>query len=59
MNRHAAGALNDIEIKQGELIEEFSNIPILGTCPHLEDISAEGIQESLPNIRQAFENGIF
>ena len=59
LNRHAAGALNDIEIKQGELIEEFSNIPILGTCPHLEDISSEGIQESLPNIQQAFENGIF
>ena len=59
LNQHEAGGLNDIEIKQGELIEEFSNIPILGTCPHLEDISLEGIQESLPNIQQAFKNKFF
>ena len=59
LNQHEAGGLNDIEIKQGELIEEFSNIPILGTCPHLEDISLEGIQESLPNIQQAFEMEFF
>ena len=59
LNQHEAGVLNDVEIKQGELIEEFSGIPILGTCPYLEDVSSEGIKESLPSIQQAFKNEIF
>ena len=59
LNQHEAGVLNDVEIKQGELVEEFSGVPILGTCPYLEDVSSEGIKESLPNIQQAFKNGIF
>ena len=59
LNQHEAGVLNDVEIKQGELIEEFSDVPILGTCPYLEDVSSEGIKESLPNIQQVFNNGFF
>ena len=59
LNQHEAGVLNDVEIKQGQLIEEFSGVPILGTCPYLEDVSSEGIKESLPNIKQAFKNKIF
>jgi dethiobiotin synthetase len=59
LNQHEAGGLNDVEIKQGELLEEFSGIPILGICPYLEDVSSEGIKESLPNIQQAFKNKFF
>ena len=59
LNQHEAGGLNDVEIKQGELLEEFSGIPILGICPYLEDVSSEGIKESLPNIQLAFKNKIF
>ncbi len=50
LNQLEDGVLNDVEIKQGELIEEFSGIPILGTFPYLEDVSSEGIKESLPSI---------
>ena len=59
LNQHEGGVPNDVEIKQGELVEEFSGTPMLGTCPSLKDVSAEGIKESLPSIQQAFRMGFF
>ncbi len=53
---NGSGDLSDIEKQQGKIIEEFSDTPILGTCPYLDDVSKEGLQESLPKIRQAFQD---
>ncbi|MBT6717541.1 MAG: dethiobiotin synthase [Nitrospina sp.] len=52
---NSSDKLNDIEKQQGKLINELSDTPILGTCPLIKDISPEGLQESLPKIRQAFQ----
>ena len=59
LNQQESEELSDVVKQQGKLIEELSGIPILGTCPYLEDISLEGIQENLPQIQQAFKNGNF
>jgi dethiobiotin synthetase len=59
LNRQETGDLNEVEKQQGKLIEELSDTLILGTCPYIEDVSVEGLRESLPKIEQAFQNRIF
>jgi dethiobiotin synthetase len=56
LNRQEAGDLDEVEKQQGKLIEELSDTPILGTCPNIEDVSVEGLLESLPKIKQAFQD---
>jgi dethiobiotin synthetase len=56
LNRQEGGDLDEVEKHQGELIKELSDIPILGTCPYIEDVSAEGLRENLPKIEQAFQD---
>jgi dethiobiotin synthetase len=58
LNRQESGDLDKVEKQQGKLIEELSDIPVLGTCPYIEDVSTEGLRESLPKIEQAFRNRI-
>ena len=59
LNQQGSGELRNVEKQQGKLIEEFSGIPTLGTCPYLGNLSLKRIQESLPQIQQAFKNGNF
>jgi dethiobiotin synthetase len=59
LNRQEAGDLDEVEKQQGKLIGELSDIPILGTCPNIEDVSAEGLRGSLPKIKQAFQTDFF
>ncbi len=46
-----------IEAGQGPLIEEFSDVPILGTCPFIEDISSHGIEKKLKLLQNEFQEG--
>ena len=46
--------LNKIEEEQGKLIEEFSDTPILGYCPFIEDVSAKGIENNLERLQEEF-----
>lgn len=56
LNRQESGDFDNVEKQQGKLIEELSDIPILGIAPYIEEVSSEGIRESLPLIEQAFKN---
>jgi dethiobiotin synthetase len=56
LNKQEDGDLDEVEKQQGKLIEELSDIPILGTCPFLEDVSAENLQQNLAQIEHAFQN---
>jgi len=59
LNQQESGELNNVEKQQGKLIEEFSGIPMLGTCPHLKGFSLERVHKNLPQIQQAFKNASF
>jgi len=56
LNQQEKGDPDDVEKQQGKLIEELSDTPILGTCPYIEDVSLEGLKNSLPKIEQAFQD---
>jgi len=56
LNQQEAGNLNEVEKQQGKLIEELSEIPVLGTCPYNKDVSPEGLVENLDNIKLAFRD---
>ncbi|HIJ50131.1 MAG TPA: dethiobiotin synthase [Nitrospinae bacterium] len=56
LNRQEGGDLDEVEKQQGKLIEELSDTLILGTCPNIEDVSVEGIQQNLGKIEHAFQN---
>ena len=56
LNKQENGDLDNVEEQQGKLIEELSDIPILGTCPYIENVSVEGIQNNLGKIKNAFKN---
>ena len=58
LNQQENNTLDPVEKQQGKLIEEIADIPILGICPYIKDISSTGIQESLPKIEEAFKNNI-
>ena len=58
MNQQENNTLDPVEEQQGRLIKELSDIPILGICPYIKEISSEGIQASLPKIEEAFKNNI-
>jgi len=55
LNPVHAGELDNIEEEQGSLIEEFSDTPILGTCPYIHDVSSAGIKQNLEKIKQALQ----
>ncbi len=44
-----------IEAGQGKLIEKFSDIPVLGHCPYIEDVSSEGIKNKLKLLSEEFQ----
>jgi dethiobiotin synthetase len=48
------GALDVIEEEQGSLIEKFSDTPILGTCPYIDDVSNDGINKNLALLQKQF-----
>ena len=48
------GELDTIEEEQGSLIEEFSDTPILGTCPYIHDVSSERIIQNLALLQKQF-----
>ena len=56
LNKQENGDLDNVEEQQGELIEELSDTPILGTCPYIDDVSAEGIHKNLGKIEHAFKD---
>jgi dethiobiotin synthetase len=56
LNRQESGDLDEVEKQQGKLIEELSGIPILGTCPFIEDVSVENLQQNLAQIKHAFQD---
>ena len=56
LNRQEGRDLDEVEKQQGKLIEELSDTPILGTCPNIEDVSVEGIQQNLGKIEHAFQD---
>jgi hypothetical protein len=41
------------------LIEEFSDTPVLGTCPFIEDVSAKGIEKNLTLLQEKFQTRHF
>ncbi len=47
--------LNVIEAEQGSLIEKFSDAPILGICPYMDDISSEGIKQKSEKFEQSLK----
>jgi len=55
LNPSHEGELDAVAQEQGSLIEEFSDVPILGTCPFIKDVSSEGIQQSMDKIKQALQ----
>ena len=48
------GELDTIEEEQGSLIEEFSDTPILGTCPYIHDVSSERVIQNLALLQKQF-----
>ena len=48
------GELDTIEEEQGSLIEEFSDTPILGTCPYIHDVSSERVIQNLELLQKQF-----
>ncbi len=56
LNRQESGDLDEVEKRQGKLIEELSDTPILGTCPFIEDVSVKNLQQNLAQIEHAFQD---
>lgn len=54
LNPAYEGELEPIEAEQGKLIEEFSGIPILGTCPYINDLSSKGFNKNLVLLQRQF-----
>ena len=54
LNSVHEGELDTIEEKQGSLIEELSDTPILGTCPYIHDVSSEGVFQNLALLQKQF-----
>ncbi|MBC8286045.1 MAG: dethiobiotin synthase [Nitrospinae bacterium] len=55
LNSSNEGELNAVEADQGSLIKEFSDVPILGTCPYINDLSSQGINQSLVLLQSQFQ----
>ena len=55
LNNQEGRGLSDVEEQQGKLIKELSEIPILGICPYLEDLSLDGIRKNLLQIQRALK----
>ncbi len=47
LNHSEDRPLNEIELGQASLIQELSNVPILGECPFIDSISAEQFDSKL------------
>jgi len=59
LNPTDEGELDTIAQEQGSLIEEFSDTPVLGTCPFIEDVSAKGIEKNLTLLQEKFQTRHF
>ena len=59
LNPSDEGGLNAIEAEQGSLIEQFSDTPVLGTCPYIADVSSEGIKQNLGRFEQSLKGKLF
>ncbi len=57
LNSSDADDADTIEREQGRLIEEFSDTPVLGRCPFIADVSAEGIAKNLKALQEEFREG--
>lgn len=55
LNSSNEGELNAVEAEQGSLIKEFSDVPVLGVCPFIKDVSAGGVHKNLERIEQEFK----
>ena len=55
LNPSDEGELDAIEAEQGSLIEKFSDTPILGICPYIDDVSCEGIKQNLGRFEQSLK----
>ncbi len=56
LNSTDEGEWDAIEAEQGSLIEKLSDIPILGVCPHIHDISSEKVNENLGLVQRQFHH---
>ncbi len=54
LNPSDGGELDAIEREQSSLIEEFSDTPVLGICPFIEDVSVAGIEKNLKLLQENF-----
>jgi len=54
LNPAYEGELQSIEAEQGKLIKELSNVPILGTCPYINDLSSEGFDKNFDLFQKEF-----
>ena len=59
LNPTDEGELDTIAQEQGSLVEEFSDTPVLGTCPFIEDVSAKGIEKNLTLLQENFQTRHF
>jgi dethiobiotin synthetase len=57
LNSSDGFGLNEVEKEQRKLIEEFSDTPMLGICPYIEDVSREGIKKNLQLLQKEFLEG--
>lgn len=54
LNQSGESEWDAIEAEQGSLIEKFSDAPILGTCPHIHEVSSKGIKQRLGLLQEEF-----
>ena len=54
LNPAYEGELQSIEAEQGQLLKELSNVPILGICPYINDLSSEGFDKNLVSLQREF-----
>jgi dethiobiotin synthetase len=47
LNHSKNRPLNEIELGQASLIQELSNVPVLGECPFIDSISVEHFNDKL------------
>jgi dethiobiotin synthetase len=48
------GTLDTLQEEQGFLIEKLSDIPILGTCPYIHDVSSDRVIQNLALLQKQF-----
>ena len=54
LNPAHEGESEAIEAEQGKLLKELSDVPILGTCPYINDLSSEGFDKNRDLLQKEF-----